>query len=437
MPNLTGNSENYTPPKFLAELRIGLLEEAPPSQDVRTQHVSAGPSETPSQRSLSCQPRKSFDQHGTELLGHLQSLWWPELTLCPVFLYFGLRNISTLPFAVALAGFIAIGARKFNALGHIRQLLVAGAAVLRESQEPRNQWQHAKGDSLEAAMQTEMDKPDEIPLLFCFGPELPWKKKWRTYWLSLPNCVEMLLSCNATGASWLAWRATAESSWCASWTPVVGGLLACHTSLPIVLTLLLGISIGTHTIGFNVNSRRAKKILEELENAEGAAVFHCVKNFLVAVTAAADSANLLLISHVTYAGSWSISGSGGNGRDRTMRFMLKVGPCVGNAPGLWFKVSALQHLYVQLGMTGRLSVIASIVMVVYSSIEPFAQQVSFLRTLPWQFVGKPNNPSYFTIFLNFFSLIAASILFAFSFVRLWGVWHCPSHIFQIWGLECL
>lgn len=266
--------------------------------------------------------------------------------------------------------------------------------------------------------------------------------------MTLPSCADLQFSCNAAVTSWQAWQTNSTDSqdlWERAWQGVVGQTVAHMTSLPIVLTFLSIVCLIVHIGGWCYYSRSARTLNDDDDEFRDDIVrddvdgvqrqFWAIRDSLVLVTAAADSANLFLLSDPIFAGSKALADGGGYGKYRP-RFWMKVLCC--SVPGIWFKVSALQYLYSlynHMGSTVLAANVAAVVFAFLGSVVPIYEQGDFLITYKYKFAGKRGNPTWPVLVVNWLFLAVCLYFTLASAVRFWGVWHCPSHIFQIleWG----
>lgn len=281
---------------------------------------------------------------------------------------------------------------------------------------------------------------DKISMFICEVP-LPWPK-WATLAVTtIPTYLELQASCMAAGASFSSWSDVAQASWVSSWSVLFGHTLASHTNLPMALTGMAVFRIYNHARGYKRNAKIASVVLEETSR-EG--TLEDVESFLplfVAVTAAADSANLLMVAAVTSLCAKSLNLA--MGKDRTVRFFQKV--LLGTAPALWLKISLLQHTFDDLKEAGRSAVIVAIVLALLAAAEPIKEQVDYVMNYEERVKHATRLNKHASIAhlkrgqcINVLTLALACLLMIASFIRFAGVWLCiDSHTFQLSTMQCL
>lgn len=269
---------------------------------------------------------------------------------------------------------------------------------------------------------------------------LPWPK-WVTVGFStVPTYMEMLAACMAAGASYQSWSDAAQDSWVASWSLLLGHNLASRTNLPAALTGMAAFRICTHTNGYMRNAKRARAVLKKtLEHGKLEDVEDLIPLFL-AITAAADSANLLLVSAVTSHCARLLNFAMGN--DRTVRFFQKV--LLGVVPALWLKISLLQHSFEELQVAGRRAVIVAVLLALLAAVGPTKEQFNFIMNHNKRVAHAKRMDGAADVgalkmrqFWNLLNFAFACLLIIASFIRFAGVWYCSNHIFQLSEMQCM
>lgn len=281
---------------------------------------------------------------------------------------------------------------------------------------------------------------DKLSMCKC-KVQLPWTKCVTLGITTIPTYLEMLASCMAAGASFGAWSDAAQSSWEGSWSPLLGHMFASHTNLPMALTGMAVFRVFNHAHGYTKNAKVARAVLDTTSHQ---GILEDVEVFLplfLAVTAAADSANLLLVAAVTSTCARSLNLA--MGKDRTVRFFQKV--LLGTVPALWLKISLLQHTYEELGEAGRRAVIVAILLALFAAAEPIKEQVDFIMNHQARTMHARRLDQHADIrglrkqqFFNLITLALGCTLIIGSFIRFAGVWRCDaSHTFQLSTMQCL
>lgn len=248
-----------------------------------------------------------------------------------------------------------------------------------------------------------------------------------TWILNVLEFVDTDFDALTVGSSFKQLTAEQEATFAESWSCAPGmNWIALHLGLPGILALHLLLAAAYQLHRFRQETAFARKKADGFPmDVTGAGKRFW---FFQTIVMSADCGGLLVLMNA-FDGLRECCVPCTKGQ-RPAGFIAKA--VVETVPSAWFQISYLALAYDSMGPSARCSAIFS---VITSFLSAFTQLVSMLSHY-WRSLTDIRNHSWVT-YEKRGGFVIVSVAFSAMLVRMFGIFYCESHIYQVSLLTCM